>query len=125
MTQSRWGLVGVFLGLCLSASLGCGLVHTASSGPEVRSILSPLSVPEAYARAQRAVVQMGGTVVRDDAQAHTFTATLKQGVAVHVHVAPTAEGTELVVATMMLPHQVGFGTLDEADTFLRTYHQGQ
>lgn len=111
--------------MLLLALAGCAMIHDSTSPPAVRYVLSPASVPDTYARAYQAAGRMGATVVREDPDARIFVATTKQGVALHVHVGQTTEGTALTVSAMMLPEHVGFGALTEADTFVATYHQGR
>lgn len=109
-----WGIV---------LTLGCSMVLDQRTPPSVRALISVQSVGETYARAQQAAARLGTTVVREDTLAHTFVATTPDGVALHVHVGATAQGTELTVAAMMLPGQMMLGVLDEADTFLMAYHR--
>jgi len=101
----------------------CTMVLTEASKPEVRYIITPLTMEETYARAYRTAAKMGAAMIREEPQAHTFVARYKEAIALHVHVNRVEEGTQMTVTGSILPTYIAVGVLTEVEDFISAYRK--
>ena len=90
-----------------------------------RELLVPDTLAQAYTKAVRATMAVGGTVRSQDRESGAISATVQNVVSLNVTVQPEGQGSKVTVQGQVPPTHVTFGAFSLTDDWARAYQQQQ